>query len=237
MTGPSNFDHAVSALVLIRDAQRAIDAALRLPSEDRAAVADQLETVRVRARDVSSSLAASVPGARSVLATGQSLGGGLTERREIRALAGLVGYFAGHGSQALGAVAGAAGSLGDEPDHTIDLSERIIRRLHEVGVASRKDLAEHLEVDPRSAEFRDALERTLGTGRAEWYGSATYGLPHAELEALIARAREDPDDDGGDETGGLVDEGEAGTTLSDLRSSVDALRAAVSRQIGGAAGS
>jgi hypothetical protein len=45
-------------------------------------------------------------------------------------------------------------------------------------------------VDPRSPDFQDALERTLGTSRAEWYGSGTYGLPREELEAMISKARE-----------------------------------------------
>jgi hypothetical protein len=233
LTGTSSFDHAVSALVLIRDAERAIDAAMRLPSEDRAAVTEQIETVQTRARDVSSALAGAVPGARTVFSAGQNLGSGLADRREVRALGGLVSFFAGQGSHALDAVAGAAGSLGDEPDPTIDLSERIVQRLHEVGVTSRKDLARELEVDPRSAEFRDALERTLGTGRAEWYGSGTYGLPHSELETLIARPREGSDEAVGDEPGGTDGSQEPGATNVQLRTAIDDLRAAVARQVRG----
>ena len=105
-------------------------------------------------------------------------------------------------------------------------------------------MARELDVDPDSAEFRDALERTLGTGHAEWYGSGTYGLPRDRLETMIARARAVSDD------AAIEDEGtpapgppEAPTAFSEsldaavgeLRSSVDALRAAVAGRAGGAA--
>ena len=230
MASSSNLDRAVGALVLIRDAQRAIDTALRLPPEDRAAVAEQVEAVRHALGEVASSLAATVPGAQSLVSAGQALGGGLSTRRELQALGGVVGYFAGQGSRALGAVAGAAASLGEERDHSLALSERITARLGEVGVATRRELARELGVDPRSAEFRDALERTLGTGHAEWYGSGTYGLPRQQLETMIARARE------------VSGEGEAAPppvppadeppadAVADLRSAVEHLRAAVARR-------
>jgi hypothetical protein len=181
----SNIDRTIDALTLIRRAQRATDAALRLPMSDRRELAGQIDAVRRNADQVAGSLAASVPGGESLLSAGH----GLAERREVRALGGLIGFFAGQGSQALDAVAGAASSLGTERDHSLELSERIRLRLAEVGVTTRGDLARELDVDPRSAEFRDALERTLGTGLAEWYGSGTYGLPHDELEAMLARAR------------------------------------------------
>ncbi len=181
----SNIDHAIDALSLIRRAQRATDAALRLPTRDRQELAGQIESVREDVDAVTRSLAANVPGGETLLAAGHGLAG----RREVQALGGLIGFFAGQSSQALDAVAGAATSIGSEPDRSLELSERIRMRLAEVGVAKRDDLARELEVDPRSAEFRDALERTLGTGLAEWYGSGTYGLPHDELESMIARAR------------------------------------------------
>ncbi|HEX6117076.1 MAG TPA: hypothetical protein VFY99_08235 [Solirubrobacterales bacterium] len=245
MATSPNLDHAISGLILIRDAQRAVDAALRLPIDDRAAVDEQIQAVRDGAGEVASSLAATVPGAQSLLGAGQSIGGGLVTRPELRALGGLVGFFASQGSQALGAVAGAADSLGGERDRTLDLSERITNRLAEVGVTTRTDLARELDVDPRSAEFRDALERTLGTGHAEWYGSATYGLPRPQLEALLARARLDSEG----ETGGGRDAAAEsdppdpepaepaaprglGAAAGELRAAVDGLRAAVARRTG-----
>jgi hypothetical protein len=181
----SNLDLAINALVLIRNAQRAIDSALRLPDEDRAAVAEQVDAVRRSTGKVAASLAATIPGAQSLAGAGQAVGG----RPEFRALTGMVSFFARQGSEALSAVAGVAGSLGGSRDRSLALSERIGERLQEVGVATREDLARELAVDPRSPDFRDAVERTLGTGRAEWYGTGTYGLPRDELEAMISKAR------------------------------------------------
>lgn len=186
----SNLDLAINALVLIRNAQRAIDAALRLPADDRAAIADQVDAVRRSTGKVAASLAATIPGAQSLAGASQVVGGGIAQRPEFRALTGMVSFFAKQGSEALGAVAGVAGSLGGGRERSLALSERISKRLAEVGVATREDLARELDVDPRSGDFQDALERTLGTGRAEWYGSGTYGLPRAELETMISRARE-----------------------------------------------
>jgi len=190
---PSNLDLAINALVLIRNAQRAIDAALRLPAEDRAAVAEHVEAVRRSVGQVAGSLAATIPGAQSLAGAGQVAAGGLAQRPEFRALTGMVSFFARQGSEALGAVAGVAGSLGGGRDRSLLLAERITRRLREVGVATREDLARELDVDPRSADFQDALERTLGTGRAEWYGSGTYGLPRKELDGMISKARQATD--------------------------------------------
>jgi hypothetical protein len=226
----SNLDHAIDALTLIRRAQRATDAALRLPSSDRRDLAGQIDAVRSNVDEVAGSLATSVPGGEALLSAGH----GLAERREVRALGGLIGFFAGQGSQALDAVAGAASSIGSEPDQSLQLSERIRMRLAEVGVATRGDLARELEVDPRSAEFRDALERTLGTGLAEWYGSGTYGLPHDELEAMIARARVAAEVERGAPGAGAAAPADApaaepassrslGAAVEDLRGSIDAL--------------
>jgi hypothetical protein len=151
-----------------------------------------------------------------------------------------VSFFADQGSQALGAVAGAAAAVGTERDQSLVLSERIAQRLGEVGVATRTDLARELDVDPRSAAFRDALERTLGTGHAEWYGSGTYGLPRAELETMIASARqasgdvppEEPEDEEPvvDAPPPADSPDSLGAAVGQLRASVDGLRAAVARR-------
>ena len=218
MAPSSNLDHAVDALILVREAQHAIDAALRLPTADRVALAEQIGEVRHGVGAVGSSLVARIPDAE------------LAARPELRALGGMVSFFAGRGSQALGAVAGAAASVGDERDPSLVLSERIAERLDEVGVATRRDLARELEVDPRSSELRDALERVLGTGRAEWYGSGTYGLPRAQLERMLARARDEPEETAG-EMPVDADRG-GGAAIAELRATVDGLRTAIARRTG-----
>jgi hypothetical protein len=241
----SNLDLAINALVLIRNAQRAIDAALRLPAEDRAAVAEHVDAVRRSTGQVAASLAATIPGAQSLAGAGQVVGGGLAQRPEFRALTGMVSFFAKQGSEALGAVAGVAGSLGGGHDRSLALSERISKRLTEVGVATREDLARELDVDPRAADFQDALERTLGTGRAEWYGSGTYGLPRAELDTMISRAREASDEAPAAEATAPDAPAEASETehpgatpaplegaLDELNSSLDRLSGAVSARNG-----
>ncbi len=238
MAPSSNLDLAINALVLIRNAQRAIDTALRLPAEDRAAVAAQVDAVRRSAGQVAASLAATIPGAQSLAGAGQVVGGGLAQRPEFRALTGMVGFFARQGSEALGAVAGVAGSLGGR-DRSLALSQRISKRLTEVGVATRDDLARELDVDPRSGDFQDALERTLGTGRAEWYGSGTYGLPRGELETMISKARETTEADAaprepeaeesGPEPGGAAP---LGSVIDELSSSLEELTDAVSARTG-----
>lgn len=230
----SNLDLAINALVLIRNAQRAIDTALRLPAEDRAAVAEQVEEVRHSVGQVAASLAGTIPGAQSLAGAGQVAAGGLAQRSEFRALTGMVSFFARQGSEALGAVAGIAGSMGGR-DRSLALSERISSRLEEVGVATREDLARELGVDPRSADFQDALERTLGTSRAEWYGSGTYGLPRDELEAMISEARE-ASERSAEEQNAEPAEAEAAraprpgldSAIDDLSSSLDELQGAVS---------
>lgn len=232
----SNLDLAINALVLIRNAQRAIDSALRLPAEDRAAVAEHIDAVRKSTGQVAASLAATIPGAQSLAGAGQVVGGGLAQRPEFRALTGMVSFFAKQGSEALGAVAGVAGSLGGGRDRSLALAERISKRLTEVGVATREDLARELDVDPRSSDFQDALERTLGTGRAEWYGSGTYGLPRDELETMISKARE-----AGDEARRAEAELEpveaagpepSGSTAAPLDSAIDELNSSLHRLSG-----
>ena len=246
MASSSNLDLAINALALIRTGQHAIDAALRLPSGDRAAVAEQVEAVRRSVDEVASSLPAAVPGGQSLVSAGQALGGGLASRPELRAVGAMVSFFADQGSHALGALSGAAAALGGERDRSLALSERITDRLAEVGVATRRELARELDMDPDSAEFRDALERTLGTGHAEWYGSGTYGLPRDRLQTMIARARAVSDDatieDDASPAPGPSEAPRAasdslGAAVGELRSSVDALRAAVAGRAGGAASS
>jgi hypothetical protein len=236
MASSSNLDHVITALGLIRAAQRVTDAALRLPTDDRAAVVEQIAEVRESVGDVAASLVAAVPGAQPLAGAGHSLGEGFAARPELRALGGMVSFFAGQGSQALGAVAGAAASIGTERDPSLALSERIAERLAAVGVASRTDLARDLDVDPRSDEFRDALERTLGTGHAEWYGSGTYGLPRARLEAMIGQAREVTDEQAPDSAPAADPQGasaqDLGSAVAELRSSVDTLWAAVAQRSG-----
>jgi hypothetical protein len=231
VTATSSFDNAVSALVLIRDAQRAVEAALRLPREDRAALADQIETVRAGTADVAATLAATMPGADSLVRAGHAIGD-VAARPELRPLGGVVRFFAERGSEALGSVAGAAASLGHERDPSLDLSERITRRLGEVGVTTRADLARELGVDARSADFRDALERTLGTGNAEWYGSGTYGLPREQLEMLIAQARA-VSEEGGAAEQAAEHAPSPGSSIADLRAAVDGLRSAVATRATG----
>jgi hypothetical protein len=225
----SNLDLAINALVLIRNAQRAIDAALRLPADDRAAVAEQVEAVRRSVGQVAGSLAATIPGAQSLAGAGQVAAGGLAQRSEFRALTGMVSFFARQGSEALGAVAGVAGSLGGSRDRSLVLAERITKRLREVGVATREDLARELDVDPRSADFQDALERTLGTGRAEWYGSGTYGLPREELDTMISKAREATEAAPPEPAEARpAAPPELGSAMDELNSSLDRLSGAVS---------
>jgi hypothetical protein len=231
----SNLDLAINGLVLIRNAQRAIEAALRLPAEDRAAVAEQIDAVRRSTGQVAASLAATIPGAQSLAGAGQVVGGGLAQRPEFRALTGMVGFFAKQGSEALGAVAGVAGSLGGGRDQSLVLSERISKRLAEVGVATREDLARELDVDPRSGDFQDALERTLGTGRAEWYGSGTYGLPRSELETMISAARqtvEDAEPAGAEPEATEAPDPEQSGAIAPLDGAIDELNSSLNRLSG-----
>ena len=190
--------------------------------------------MRRSAGQVAGSLATTIPGAQSLAGAGQVAAGGLAQRPEFRALTGMVSFFARQGSEALGAVAGVAGSLGGGRDRSLALSERISKRLAEVGVATREDLGRELGVDPRSADFQEALERTLGTGRAEWYGAGTYGLPRDELEAMISKARKASEGTPAAEPSEVPDGPEApsipalGSAIDELNSSLDKLEGAVS---------
>jgi hypothetical protein len=234
----SNLDLAINALVLIRNAQRAMDAALRLPAEDRAALAEQIDAVRRSTGKVAASLAATIPGAQSLAGAGQAAAG----RPEFRALSSMVSFFARQGAEALGAVAGVAGALGGGRDRSLAMSERIVQRLEVAGVTTRDDLARELEIDPRAPDLQDAIERTLGTGRAEWYGAGTYGLPREELELMISRAREEAEN-AEPETPPAEAQAEAPEqpplaesldgAMAELDSSLDRLSGAVSARTGG----
>jgi len=101
--------------------------------------------------------------------------------------AGIVEFIARQGATQLGAVAGVADTLRTGSDSR-SLAQQIERYVAEVGVASRADLAEVLGVDQSSAELQEAIERALGSGRAEWYGPGVYGLPRGQLEALGRRS-------------------------------------------------
>jgi hypothetical protein len=186
----SQLDLVINALVLIRKAQSAVDAAVHLPSADRAQLDDQLEAVRTDLGILIGAVAGAVPGA-----------GALAGRREVKMAAGVVEFLARQGAAQLGAVAGVADALRGADSRT--LSRRIAEHLAEVGVAGREDLARAVASDPQSPQFQEALERALGSGRAEWYGPGSYGVPRGELEEAAERttgddAEEAPADRGGD---------------------------------------
>jgi hypothetical protein len=172
--GSSQLDLVINALVLIRKAQSAVDAAVHLPTADRAQIDDQLEAVRTDLGNLIGAVAGAVPGA-----------GTLAGRREVKMAAGVVEFLARQGAAQLGAVAGVADALRGADSRT--LAKRIEQHLAEVGVASRDDLAHAIESDPESPQFQEALERALGSGRAEWYGPGSYGVPRAGLEEAAER--------------------------------------------------
>jgi hypothetical protein len=172
--GNSQLDLVINALVLIRKAQSAVDAAVHLPTADRAQLDEQLEAVRADLGNLVGAVAGAVPGA-----------GALAQRREVKMAAGVVEFLARQGAAQLGAVAGVADALLGADSRT--LSKRIEEHLAEVGVASREDLARAIDSDPTSPQFQEALERALGSGRAEWYGPGSYGVPRAGLEQAAER--------------------------------------------------
>jgi hypothetical protein len=99
--------------------------------------------------------------------------------------AGVIEFLARQGAAQLGAVAGVADALRGADSRT--LSKRISEHLAEVGVASREDLASAIGSDGASPHFQEALERALGSGRAEWYGPGSYGVPRGDLEEAAER--------------------------------------------------
>jgi len=174
VAGRNQLDLVISALVLIRKASSAIDTTLNLPAADRAELEGNLEAVR---SDLGHLMGA-VPGA-SALGT----------RPELKMAAGVVEFVARHGSSQLGVVAGVADSLRSGGDSRT-LALKIERHLIDCGVASREDLAEALGLEPDSAKLQEAIERALGSGRAEWYGPGLYGVPRGDLEDLAEQTLE-----------------------------------------------
>lgn len=172
MEARSQIDLLIHALVLVRKASSAVEAAVGLPATDRAELEEQLEAVRQDLGQVVHQLSGAVPG-----------GSALAKRPEVKATAGVVEFLARQGATQLGAVAGMADAL-RQGTSSRALAQRIERRLAEVGVASREDLADALGVEPDSVQLQEAIERALGSGRAEWYGPGVYGVPRGELEEL-----------------------------------------------------
>lgn len=172
----SQLDLVIKGLVLVRKASSAVEVALGLPRPDRDQLDAQVDAVRRDLGRVVTQLSAAIPGA-----------GALGRRPEVKMAAGIVEFIARHGATQLGAVAGMADTLRTGTDSR-SLAQRIERYVAEVGVASRAELAETLSVDEGSTEMQEAIERALGSGRAEWYGPGVYGLPRAQLEALGGRS-------------------------------------------------
>ena len=172
MEARSQIDLLIHALVLARKASSAVEAAVGLPATDRAELEEQLEAVRHDLGQVVHQLGGAVPG-----------GSALAKRPEVKAAAGVVEFIARQGASQLGTVAGMADAL-RQGTSSRALAQRIERRLAEVGVASREDLAEALGIDVDSIQLQEAIERALGSGGAEWYGPGVYGVPRGQLEEL-----------------------------------------------------
>ena len=150
----------------------------------------------------------------------------LGTRPELKMAAGVVEFVARHGASQLGVVAGVADTLRSGGDSRT-LALKIERHLDEVGVASREDLAQALRLEPNSAKLQEAIERALGSGRAEWYGPGLYGVPRGELEGLAERT---PDQIETGETGGTAGNGgpkDIGGAVAQLESSLEGLGAAL----------
>ena len=172
MANRSQLDLLINALVLIRRASTAIDTALGLPAADRARLDESLDEVRHDLGRLMAQLGGTVPGASAI-----------GRRPEFKAAAGIVEFLARQGAAQLGTVASVADTL-RQGDDSRTLAQRIERHLAETGVASKADLAEALGVEPDSPGLQEALERALGTGRAEWYAPNVYGVPRSRLEEL-----------------------------------------------------
>jgi hypothetical protein len=214
----SQIDLLINALVLIRKASSAIDTALGLPAADRAQLEDRLEAVRDDLVRLMSQLGSAVPGASAI-----------GRRPEFKAAAGIVEFVARQGAAQLGAVASVADTL-RQGDDSRALAQRIERHLAETGVASRTELAEALGVDPDSSRLREALERALGTGRAEWYAPDVYGVPRSQLEELAedevslrpAGSQAEPGETEGEAEAAADDgaPGDLGTAVGEIESSL-----------------
>lgn len=172
MAARNQLDLVITSLVLIRKASSAIEAALNLPASDRAQIEGQIEAVRSDLSQLLNLIGGSIPGA-----------GGLAKRPEVKAVAGVVEFLARQGSSQLGAVAGVADAL-KSGDDSRGLAQRIEARLRADGIATREELAAGLKIDADSPQLQEALERLLGSGRAEWYGPGVYGMPRGQLEVM-----------------------------------------------------
>jgi hypothetical protein len=212
MSNRSQLDLLISSLVLIRRASSALDAALGLPASDRAQLEAQVEQVRDDLGRVVTQLGGSIPGASS-----------LAKRPEVKMAAGIVEFLARQGAAQLGAVAGVADTLRAGGDSR-SLAQRIERHLVAVGVASREDLAGELGIEPDSPRLQEALERALGSGRAEWYGPGLYGIPRHRLEEIAAEQAPPNEAEAADPLPAADD---LQSAVSELESSVDALGTAL----------
>jgi hypothetical protein len=212
MASRPQLDLLISSLVLIRRASSAIDAALGLPAADRAQLEAQVEQVRDDLGRLVTQLGGSIPGAS-----------GLARRPEVKMAAGVVEFLARQGAAQLGAVAGVADTLRAGGDSR-KLAQRIERHLAETGVASREDLARELEIEPDSPRLQEALERALGSGRAEWYGPGLYGIPRGRLETLAADESREPGPGAESED---VDDPTLENAVSELERSLEALGTAL----------
>ena len=210
MPGRSQLDLVINSLVLIRKASSAIDAALGLPAADRAEIEGNLDAVRGDLNLVVKQLGGAIPGASA-----------LGRRPEVKTAAGIVDFVARQGAVQLGAVAGLADMVRQGGDSRM-LAQKIERHLATEGVASRDDLAGALGVDPESARLQEAIERALGSGRAEWYGPGLYGVPRGQLEELASDEAAEVGEEEPEHRGGL------GAAVESLESSLSALGTALS---------
>ncbi len=213
MAGRTQLDLVIASLVLIRKASSAIDTTLGLPASDRAELEDNLDAVRGDLNQLVKQLGGSIPGAAN-----------FGRRPEVKAAAGIVDFLARQGAVQLGAVAGLADTIRQGGDSR-SMAQKIERHLAEEGVASRDDLGVALGVDPESPRFREALERALGSGWAEWYAPGLYGVPRGQLEEL---ASDEPVEVDPGEADPEAPEGGLKTAVSSLESSLASLGSALS---------
>lgn len=217
MAARNQLDLVINALIVIRKASSAIDAALGLPAADRARLEENLDAVRQDLNRVIGQIGGAIPGA-----------GALARRPEVKMAAGMVEFVARQSAAQLGVVAGAADALRLGGDSRT-LSDAIARHLREVGVASREDIATAVGVDPKSPRMQEALERALGSGKAEWYAPNVYGVPRRDLEDLAAREESaEPAPVAGEAT--EPEQRDLGVAVGDLESSLEGLGRALAQR-------
>ncbi len=217
MDSRSQLDLMISSLVLIRKTSSAIDAALALPAADRAKLESILDQVRGDLGQVVGQVGSAIPGAS-----------GIVKRPEIKAVAGVIEFVARQSANQLGAVAGVADALRSGEDSRA-LANRIDLHLRSAGVSTREEIGAALRVDPAEPRLQEALERLLGSGRAEWYGPGVYGVPRGQLEELSDLGPRAVAEDGDDRGGVAIDPPRhlAGA-VNALEGSLGALAAALS---------